>query len=328
MSSTIEYLLSKLHIHPVLLDIGASGAPPKIWNKIARYSIYVGFDPDWRETPQVSKGHFYKALIINEAVTDDKETQTVSFYLTKSPYCSSTLKPADIPLSDFLFSELFTVEQEVTVRATSLERVLESMSLPGFDWFKTDSQGTDLRLFKSLPSQHRNKVLAIDVEPGLIDAYMNEDLFVDTHRYLTQQGFWLSRLEVQGTIRMKRSTLNRIMASAHEIDEQLIEAVVRKTPAWCEARYLRTLNWLSQFNCGKREYVLLWIFAFLDEQIGFCLDLVVEYERLFGRDDLAQAMWNDAISRLRNSRYLAKAKSLSRIGRKGARWFTRWMHLR
>ena len=61
---------------------------------------------------------------------------------------------------------------------------MDRLSLSGIDWLKTDSQGTDLRIFNSLRPEVRSRVLAIDIEPGLIDAYVGEDLFVDAHKEL------------------------------------------------------------------------------------------------------------------------------------------------
>jgi len=308
MSEVINRLLSKLDLHPILVDIGAAGAPPQIWEKIARHSIYVGFDPDLREIHEVTDGRFYKALVINKAITCDGEANEVLFYYTRSPHCSSTLKPAAESLANFLFSDLFVVESEAMVQAASLDSIIDGLSLPGIDWFKTDSQGTDLRLFNSLNEKIRARVLAVDIEPGLIDAYVGEDLFVDAHRELTRQGFWLSNLDVKGSVRMRRVTLRKIMAANRDIDERLIERTVKKSPGWCEARYLRTLEWVAQCNFGQLEYVLLLVFALLYKQLGFALDLAMEYERLFGRDEVLQVMQTEPISRIRRSRHLAMAR--------------------
>ncbi len=43
------------------------------------------------------------------------------------------------------------------------------------DGYKTDSQGTDLRIFNSLPKEIINKILLAEFEPGIIDAYQGED---------------------------------------------------------------------------------------------------------------------------------------------------------
>jgi len=302
-NEVLDRLLSTLDIHPILVDIGASGAPPVIWERVAQHSIYVGFDPDLREIREVPDGHFFKAVIINKAITSNEESDEVLFYFTKSPYCSSTLRPDTESLSNFLYSDLFIVEKEAKVSVTTLDMVMERLSLARIDWLKTDSQGTDLRIFNSLSTQVRSQVLAIDIEPGLIDAYVGEDLFVDAHKDLTRNGFWLSDLKICGAVRMRRSTLREIMASNEDINYDLVEKTIRKSPGWCEARYFRTMEWLSQGEFTQRDYVLLWIFALLDRQPGFAVDLAIGYERAFGRDSVSQLLKDEPVLLMRQHRH-------------------------
>ncbi len=290
-----------LNIHPVLLDVGAAGARPRIWQPIAQLSHYVGFDPDKRERHEASKGTFYEASIIDEAVTDD-ESSEVLFYLTKSPYCSSSLKPDSKSLERFLFSDLFVVERETRVRATNLNEVSRRLNLPVIDWIKLDTQGTDLRLFQSLRPEIRDRVLALDVEPGLIDAYQGEDLFAETHRELTRSGFWLSHIEIHGAIRMRRSTLQHLTARAQNLSETMISETSQKSPGWCEARYFRTIESLEQIGVSQREHVLLWLFALLDRHFGVALDLAVTYEKRFGSDLVANVLMEEPLRQIRRAR--------------------------
>lgn len=90
MQSIISDLLTDLNINPVLIDIGASAAPPKIWSSLAQHSTYIGFDPDLREIHEELAGAFRRSVIVNEAVTPDKGANELTFYLTASPFCSST----------------------------------------------------------------------------------------------------------------------------------------------------------------------------------------------------------------------------------------------
>lgn len=315
----LNRLLSELDIHPVLIDIGASGAPPEIWEPIAGQSIYVGFDPDSREMYEIPGGRFHRSIIVNEAVTNEEGSDELLFYLTRSPYCSSTLPPDLNSLSNFLLRDLFIVEREATVRAATLNSIMDRLSLPRIDWFKTDSQGIDLRLFNSLRDEIRSRVLAVDIEPGLVSGYQGEDKFIDIHRDLTASGFWLSDLRICGAVRMRRAALDEAMAGSKEINQAFVERNLKQTPAWCEARYLRTLEWLTEGDFEKRDFTLLWIFALLDGQLGFALDLVIEYERVFAGDAISRTMKDETISRIRKSRaknpqrtmtLAARAKSL------------------
>jgi FkbM family methyltransferase len=313
MNAAICEPLTLLNIHPVLLDVGAAGPQPKIWQPIAHRSFYVGFDPDHQELQKISNRKFYQTRLIHEAITEDQAASEVPFYLTRSSYCSSRLKPDSQSLASFLFSDLFEVERETQVRATNLNAALDRLNLRTVDWIKLDTQGTDLRLFKSLREEIQGRVLALDVEPGLIDAYQGEDLFVDTHRELTRSGFWLSSIEVRGATRMRRSTLDHLSAENHYLTETMVSETTRQSPAWCEARYFRTIESLAQIGVSKRDYALLWVFALLDHHFGVALDLALEYERVFGSDPVSLILKQEPlrqIQRHRSRRWLLRLKSV------------------
>ena len=296
MKTIFNDLLKNVGIYPVLVDVGASGQTPSIWDEISQQSIYIGFDPDQRELSEVRGSKFYRSFLINKALTDIKDKGQIPFYLTKYPYCSSALKPNLESLSNYLFVDLFTVEREATLPSITLDDALQLLSLSEIHWFKTDSQGTDLRLIKSIADHIRSHILAVDIEPGLIDAYFDEDLFIDAHRYLNKNGFWLSNLVVKGAVRMRNTTLAEITSMDKKIDKSQFSQLIRKSPAWCEARYFRTLEYLTQNDFGKDDYLLLWIFAMIDNQLGFALDVAVEYEKKLGKDKLSSLMKNEPLS--------------------------------
>lgn len=300
-------LLDASKASPVLLDIGASQAPPSIWNGIAQRSTYIGFDPDIRDMPQPSEGRYHRTHILPKAIVANPEQKTVKFFLTSSPYCSSTLAPDHPSLANYLFADLFGVIGEEEVEAISLDAALNQLSLDHIDWFKTDSQGTDLRLFESLKMDIRSRILAVDIEPGLIDVYCDEDLFHDAHKKLTQDGFWLSRLDVLGSIRMRPENLAHLTKINKSLDVHLINRYVRNSPGWCEARYLRTIDWLTGTKSDGNRFILLWIFSILDEQYGFAIDLVVEYERRFGAGHIAKLMFDETIRSIKSTRWRKSA---------------------
>jgi FkbM family methyltransferase len=312
----------ELGIHPVLVDVGASAGPPAIWSGIAPHSVYVGFDPDLREFHEASDSVYRSAVTVNEAVVADPSISEVPVHLTRSPQCSSTLAPDGRALSNYLFSDLFVVEQTARVRASSLDSVIDRLSLRGIDWLKTDSQGTDLRIVNSLCPQTRSHVLAVDIEPGLIDAYVGEDLFVDAHRDLVSSGYWLSNIKVCGAVRMRQSTCEALADMGHDLSREHIERRARSSPGWCEARYLRTLEWLAGAEFEERDYVLLWVFALLDQQVGFSLDTAIAYGKRFGEGRVSQSMVDESL------RILARSEAVSTGGKRhrGLRFrIARWL---
>jgi len=278
----------------VLVDVGASEKPPAIWDGIAAYSFYVGFDPDLREIHEDRLSGYYKKIMVNKAVTTDPSTKTTKFYLTTSPFCSSTLKPNPEALAPYIYADEYLIENEAVVDAVTLQEVLRQLALDRLDWLKLDTQGTDLQIFQSLEEDTRARVLALDIEPGMTGAYLNEDMFGDAHAYLIANGFWLSQLNPCGTVRLQRSTWEKIGLCRNKFNRDFLKAAFRTSPCWCEARYLRTIEWLRDHNAAEVDYILLWSFALLDGQIGFALDVATEYETTIGANATARSLWDDA----------------------------------
>ncbi|HTP62157.1 MAG TPA: FkbM family methyltransferase [Burkholderiales bacterium] len=304
-------LLSFFALEPVLVDVGASAGPPHIWAPIAANSTYVGFDPDARAMTDAAQGIYRKTIIVNEAVTSDSNVAEVRFYLTRSPVCSSTLEPDAAALSNYHFHALFETEREAMVRASTLDAILLRLGLGRVDWLKCDTQGTDLRIFRSLGDKLQRGVLALDVEPGLIDVYRGEDLFVDAHKHAVANGFWLSRLDVQGAVRVRDASLQAVFRGAEDL-AACARRAIRGSPGWCEARYLRTVEFLAESDAARDQYALLWLFSLLDDQPGFALDVALDYERRFGGDAWSERMRKEATLRIvRGQRFavLTRAKS-------------------
>jgi len=311
----MQELLRFFGADPVLVDVGASAGAPAIWETIAPLSTYVGFDPDSREMSSSADGDFRRTVIVNEAVTADPGAADVRFYLTRSPYCSSTLEPDSASLANYHCSELFVVERRASVRAATLDAILARLEIARIDWLKCDSQGTDLRIYRSLSERLRQDVLALDVEPGLIDAYRGEDLFVDAQKHLVANGFWLSRLDVQGAVRVRGATLQAAFPGQPDAAALAAQAI-RTTPGWCEARYLRTLESMAEAGATRERYALLYVFSLLDQQPGYALDVALEFETRFGADAWSARMRAEALSRIHNpGRHAALARARKWAGR-------------
>ncbi len=300
MPNSIERLLSSQSIHPIVVDIGAAGQPPEIWDTLAAYALYIGFDPDRRDIDERSGGYFWQSKIINQAITPNLHEQEIEFYMTSSPHCSSLLPPDLDSLGDYAFANLFVVEGKTSVRATTLTEVAARLELSTIDWLKLDTQGVDLRIYNSLDPALRQNILAIDIEPGLIDAYIGEDLFIDAHRQLIKDGFWLSNLNVKGSARISAANLPLVRQATGGFSQVQIERAVRQSPGWCEARYLRTLPALATIAAQQRSYLLLWCFAMIDKQFGYAFDIGVEFGHRFADAGLAQQMQQAATKQIRS----------------------------
>jgi FkbM family methyltransferase len=283
-------ILERAKLQPVLLDVGASGDPPEVWRPFAHCSTFVGFDPDLREMRETTNGPYRRSILVNCAVIADPAQREAKVFLTRSPYCSSTLEP-DLPaLQDYIFADLFEVERETKVAAETINSVVARLKLDRLDWIKIDTQGTDLRVFRSIDPTLRSKILAVDIEPGLIEAYKGEDTFLTAHAALIEDGFWVSDLNVLGTVRMRPDTLKKFAHLNRFYRYDRLVYRVKNNPGWVNARYLRTPKWLIDNKLGKEAWVMLFAFSLMDKSLGFALDLVVQYEKTFGSDSNLEHM--------------------------------------
>ena len=254
---------------PILVDVGAAGAVHRDWAPVAPYAVCVAFDADVREMGYVEKeAAGYRRLVVYSAILHDRPAATAEFHLTRSPYCSSALRPRNDRLAAWAFADLFEVVETKSLRAVSLPDVLAEQKLERVDWFKTDSQGTDLRLFRSLGEERVRRVLAAQFEPGIIEAYEGEDTLADVLAFMSAQGFWMSDLEIHGSQRIGAAARRALPTKLRE----RIRRGVRTSPGWGEATYLNAF----EGEWSVRDLLLGWVIATLRRQHGFALELALK----------------------------------------------------
>lgn len=265
---------------PLLVDIGASGSLPAVWRPIARHCVCLAFDPDEREMSHADKPSGFKRLIVVPKALTEKRATSLSFVLTESPYCSSLLEPDDRALADWSFAPLFKVVGRRRFKAARLPELLKELKLGAVDWFKTDSQGTDLRLFKSLSPAAQRRVLVAEFEPGILDAYRGEDKLWQVMAHMEKLPFWVSSLQPRGPQRIPAALIGAPQGLGKRAVQGLAPAV-----GWAEIHYF---NDAKGPGLGLRECLLAWVFASLKGQHGFALSLALRgsvrfKDPLFGR---------------------------------------------
>ena len=80
----------------------------------------------------------------------------------------------------------------------------------------------------------------------------------------------MSDIKILGTQRIKEATVTRYF---NKIEKRLFSNFLRESPGWAEVTFINTLQQESLFN--QREYLLGWIFATLNSQHGYALDLAL-----------------------------------------------------
>lgn len=276
---------------PVLVDVGAAGGVTPVWRSIARYSIGVGFEPDARDAAKLTddnrafKKWIYCAGLVAPNVDGGNEK---SFHLTRSPHCSSLLKPRPDLLQDWFLADYFVVQKIGAVPAVTLHAALTTKGLAGVDWLKCDTQGLDLSIFVSLPQPWRRRMLVVEFEPGLIDAYEGEDKFWRTLQVMDGEPFWLSDLRIGDSPRGNSAALREELGPW--VDKWL-PRLAPGAPAYVNARYLRRLGGAGG-ELDRRGLLLSWVFADLLGQHAHALMAAREGRARFGAelfDEMARA---------------------------------------
>ena len=289
---------------PVLVDIGASGGEPQMWKELASHSIYLGFDADTRATEFTDSvgGGFRRKIVFNRAVVADGKG-TAEIHLTSSPYCSSVLRPASGALEPYAFKHLFKVESTVEVPAITLHEAISTVGLKHIDFLKIDTQGTDLRIFKSLPEAFGQRVLAVEMEPGFISVYDGEDKAWHVLSHMEDRGFWLAQLDVRNTTRADATWFNE----QNFLMKRYPHAFLGQSAGWCNMLYLSE----PRQQWSYREWLLSILFAAKFGKTGAALCLC---DRALGSGvggrvpQLRQALWRQ----VRLQGYLHAAPRLPR----------------
>lgn len=283
----IDKLLSRPEFQtepPVLVDIGASGQLHGRWKAFAKYAICIAFDADDRDFGYVESesGHFRKLYTFNTIVTGPESTETdketSDFYLTASPHCSSLLRPRPDLIQEYAFAPKFELAKVVQLKTRSLQSTLDSLNIKQVDWFKTDSQGTDLRLFRNLGNDRAKRVLTAEFEPGIASIYDGEDKLYSVLQFMEELGsHWLAELLPKGSPRITPDLLDSF--TSQPLLKKFVLFSLKNSAVWGEMTYLN--RFADETTLSQRDLLLGWVFATTLKQHGFALILTQKGKRLF-----------------------------------------------
>jgi hypothetical protein len=261
---------------PVVVDIGAAGSPPREWKLLAPHAVCVAFDADARDfrVSTSREGGWRELHRVNRLVAA-QDSASVRFHLTHSPHCSSVLRPRSDSLSAWAFHEQFRVTAEVELPASGIAAALAAVGVHRVDWYKSDTQGTDLRILEALPRECVTRILALDLEPGIIDAYEGEDKLHAVMARMDELPFWIAEMRVKGSQRIASEDLQALPWT----HRRGIARVIRESPGWCEISYLNDFSTLAD---DLRAHLLGWVFASIRSRHGFAMRIAREGMHRFG----------------------------------------------
>jgi FkbM family methyltransferase len=318
-SSIAFDVLARAGISLTLVDVGASLEPFAAFRPLLGHATYVGFDPDLREL-HTETSESGRRVMVNKAVVAEPGRPTATFFLTRNPTASSTLRPLADEVAPFLHAYRYDVVDEVEVRATTLPEALAAAGLDRVDWVKLDTQGTDLRLLQGLDEPLFGTLMAVDAEPGFDQHYETEDTFGELHREMVSRGFWLSDLELTRAVRLRRATFDEALGARTKFGRMRYEFTLKTSPTAAGPRYLRTLASLDKAGAGRADYLRLWACAHFSGNHPYALDVVTECRARHGADDdtaalLALSVRRNRSDALRGSWRLADKLSVRNLRR-------------
>lgn len=291
-------VLRRAGVELTLVDVGASLEPFAPFRSLLGHVTYVGFDPDLREmhTESSLSG---RRIIIDKALVAEPGQATARFFLTRNPTASSTLAPLAEEVAPYLHAYRYEVVDEAEVTATTLPEALAEASLDRVDWIKLDTQGTDLRLLQALDEPRLTTIMAVDAEPGFDPHYEGEDTFGELHRWMVEQGFWLSDFELTRAVRLRRETFDAHLGARTKFGRMRYEFTLKTSPTAAGPRYLRTLASLDKLGGSRPDHLRLWACAFFSGNAPYALDVLAACRDRHGVDDDTRVLLDMTVRRNR-----------------------------
>ncbi len=297
--SIIKQILAQSAIRskpPVLIDVGASGELHSKWKFLAPHSICVAFDPDSREMSHVNSSELgYKKVHTIPAIVSDQNSGAVDFHLTEFPYCSSVLKPDSRSLSNWLYRDYFNVSGCRKFPSVTLSKALEDLNLNYADWLKIDAQGLDLAVLKGLDCRYFRDLKVIELEPGLVDAYLGEDKLDRVLKFMDDKAFWLFEFQINGMPRVPASVREDL---TDHFSIQFLDRALTKAPGWMSVGYIN--NFLE--TDSKRDLLLGLAILIEINQLASALEIAKRGRETFG-DPIFSVSFDWIIKKIRNRRY-------------------------
>ena len=301
----VHDILRRHHIELTLLDLGASASSYPPFRPATPSSFLIEVDPDTRDFGERNSNP--ETMVVNRAITDSDSVDSVNLYLTRSPYCSSTLKPDFRRLRNFPYDDLFEVVGTSTVPATSLNRLSAELNRP-FDWIKLDTQGTEFRILRSMKENLLASLLCCDVEISLYAHYETADTFSQFHDFMIAKGFVISDiLTVQERARIRRNDAMELAVRG------VPQNLMKRWPTSPELRYIRAVNHDEPINALDRV-LRIWAIAYFTGNYPYCYFLATRLSETAGHAELGQQLQSISVRQLRRSRTrLVGTRILSRI---------------
>jgi len=287
--NTVLKELSQHNISLVLVDLGASGDNWEPFELLKDISDLLRFDPDIRDVRDLKGEKGHRIITFNRAVVES-EVDNITFYLTKSPYCSSTLKPDFERLSSYPYSDLFEVVGTASVPAITLNQAVVSTGFKQINWIKLDTQGTEFRILKSIPENLFDTILVCDIEASLYPHYIGADTLPAMHELMLENDFWVVEMRPHWNTRMTSDSYRKINERYKEQIYKVFRYSMHQQPTTLESCYARTIEGAKKRDYDFNMFMQLYLCYFTLGAFEYCLEILNSIESLFGGNETIEQL--------------------------------------
>jgi len=281
----------------VLADVGASGESWDSYKAFENVADLLRFDPDLRAMEVVESKSGRRIVTLSAALVENEHPE-VEFYLTRSPYCSSTLEPAHDKLARYPYRDLFIVDKNMSVPAISLTKALSVSGFAQIDWIKLDTQGTEARILKSMPDTIFDRLLVCDVEASLYAHYKGADTIEAIHPILIEGDFWIAQMTPHYNLRVPPERAEELNSRYQGQRAKYYNVTRTREPTSLEHIYVRTVEGALKRGYDRAALTRLFLCCYALEKFEYCLEVAQAIEDKHGDAALAAAMRVDAYEAL------------------------------
>jgi FkbM family methyltransferase len=292
--NTVIQLLKQENISLVLTEVGASGETWDIFELLKPIADLLRFDPDLRDIRETAEIKPRRVVTLNRAVVDN-EIEEVTFYLTKSPYCSSTLKPDFARLKNFPYADWFEIEKTVQVPAINLDRAIVLAKFDRIDWIKLDTQGTEFRILNSISQNIFDRVLVCDLEASLYPHYIDADTLPSMHELMLNNDFWIVEMRPHWNTRISANLMTKLTQRYQGQNNKIFKYSKHKEVTTLEFCYLRTIEGAKKRTYNLEDFLRLFLCHYSLGVFEYCLEILDSTEHLFGKSELVNALRQETL---------------------------------
>jgi FkbM family methyltransferase len=183
----------------VAVDVGAANGLPETWQMLRDSSVFfylIEPNPDsCASLPRYFKPEeagTYK--IIPVAVSGTGGTRKL--YVSNASTGSSLLSPNTRLAKEYVLPEYLFPMKILQVETRTLADIFDEVGEQQLDFFKLDTQGTELEILQGLGSDRMNQVLGVELEIGMPGGYRNQGQFSDVQKFMVEHGLELFDLRL------------------------------------------------------------------------------------------------------------------------------------